>query len=242
MDGKFVAYYRVSTSKQAASGLGLEAQQTAVANYLNGGAWELVGEFTDVESGKRADRPELARAMDLCRLTGAKLLIAKLDRLARNVHFLSGLMEQGVDFVACDMPTANRLTVHIMAAVAQAEREAISARTKAGLESIRQRIATEGHHVSRTGRIITRLGNPSSKGKPDHLKATAAKIARADAYASRVAPTIKALRDAKLTLQAIADRLNELGFLTRRGASWTPMSVKRIMDRTDSRVLAETAA
>jgi DNA invertase Pin-like site-specific DNA recombinase len=242
MDGRFVAYYRVSTNRQAASGLGLEAQQAAVASYLNGGNWKLVGEFTDVESGKRVDRPELLKAMELCRLTGSRLLIAKIDRLARNVHFLSGLMEQGVDFLACDMPAATPLTVHIMAAVAQAEREAISARTKAGLESIRQRIATDGYHISRAGRRITRLGNPNPIAKPDHAKATAAVIAKADAYAARVAPTIKALRDGALTLQAIADRLNELGFLTPRGAAWSPMAVKRIIDRADATAATRIAA
>ena len=135
MQGKFVAYYRVSTAKQGSSGLGLDAQRQAVRDYLNGGAWELIAEFQEVESGKRSDRPELARAMERCRLTGATLLIAKLDRLSRNVHFLSGLMEQGVDFLACDLPTANKLTVHIMAAVAEQEREAISARTKAAIGS-----------------------------------------------------------------------------------------------------------
>lgn len=134
MDGKFVAYYRVSTAKQGASGLGLEAQREAVRAYLNGGSWELIAEFTEVESGKRDDRPELAQAMERCRLTGAKLLIAKLDRLSRNVHFLSGLMEQGVDFVACDMPTANKL---IRQAQREAERRYRAAYPEAGAISVK---------------------------------------------------------------------------------------------------------
>ena len=96
MEGKFIAYYRVSTKKQGQSGLGLEAQKSAVADYLNGGKWALVAEFTEVESGKRSDRPELGKALAMCRLRGATLVVAKLDRLARNVHFLSGLMQSKV--------------------------------------------------------------------------------------------------------------------------------------------------
>ena len=110
---KFVAYYRVSTAKQGRSGLGLEAQQDAVRSYLNGGSWQLVAEV--VESGKRNDRPELDRALGLCRLYGATLVVAKLDRLARNVAFISKLMESGIDFVAVDFPQANRLTVRSFA-------------------------------------------------------------------------------------------------------------------------------
>src|SRR3954453_7878453 len=113
--GKWVAYYRVSTQKQGASGLGLEAQRKAVADYLDGGRWNLVDEFTEIESGKRNDRPELAKALAACRRVGATLIIAKLDRLARNVAFVSNLMESGVEFTAVDFPTANRLTIHILA-------------------------------------------------------------------------------------------------------------------------------
>jgi DNA invertase Pin-like site-specific DNA recombinase len=128
---RFVAYYRVSTDRQGKSGLGLEAQREAVQSYLDGGSWTLAAEVTEVESGKRNDRPELDRALGLCRLYGATLVVAKLDRLARNVAFISKLMESGVDFVAVDFPQANRLTVHILAAVAEHEAAMISARTKA---------------------------------------------------------------------------------------------------------------
>ena len=138
-NGKFVAYYRVSTQKQGRSGLGLEAQRHAVAEFLNGGDWKIVGEFTEVESGKRSDRPELARALAMCRLHGARLVIAKLDRLSRNAHFLFGLQEAGVDFVAADTPHANRLTVGIMAIVADEERRMISARTKAAMAAAKAR-------------------------------------------------------------------------------------------------------
>lgn len=233
MDGKFVAYYRVSTAKQGASGLGLEAQKAAVRDYLDGGSWELVGEFEEVESGKHAARPALARAMELCDLTGARLLIAKLDRLSRNVHFLSGLMERGVDFVALDMPDANKLTIHIMAAVAEQEREAISARTKAALGSIKTRLANGGEHLSRrSGATIRRLGSPHglTVSRPD--LGTAAIKARADAFAAKVRPMIAELRGEGLAFAAIADQLNARKVRTARGSTWTGMAVKRVLDRT----------
>jgi DNA invertase Pin-like site-specific DNA recombinase len=139
MDGKFIAYYRVSTDHQGANGNGIAAQRKAVEDYLNGGRWKLVGEFTEVESGKRSDRPELEKALAACRKHKAKLVIAKLDRLSRNVHFISGLMERKVDFVACDMPSANAFMINVYAAVAQEERRMISDRTKAGLAAAKER-------------------------------------------------------------------------------------------------------
>jgi len=126
----YIAYYRVSTDRQGRSGLGLEAQRRVVAEYLAVSGLKPVSEFIEVESGRRTDRPELAKALAACRRHGSRLVIAKLDRLARNVAFVSGLMEAGVDFVACDMPHANRLTIHILAAVAEHEREMISTRTR----------------------------------------------------------------------------------------------------------------
>src|SRR6478736_6126805 len=131
--GKFIAYYRVSTDKQGKSGLGLDAQRRAVRDYLDGGKWELVGEYTEVETGKRADRLELEKAIAACKKHRARLIIAKLDRLSRNVAFISALMERKVDFVCCDNPTATKFTIHILAAVAEFEREAISMRTKEAL-------------------------------------------------------------------------------------------------------------
>lgn len=146
--GKFVSYIRVSTARQGASGLGLEAQQEAVQRFLNGGSWELLGEFKEVETGKGADalakRPQLGAALDACRKHGATLVIAKLDRLARNVHFVSGLMESKVRFVACDMPEANELTIHIMAAFAEHEAKRISQRTKDALAVAKARGAVLG--------------------------------------------------------------------------------------------------
>jgi len=232
MVSRFVAYYRVSTAKQGASGLGLEAQRRAVAEYLSGGG-ELVGEFEEVESGKRSDRPALSAAMERCRLTGSRLLIAKLDRLSRNVHFLSGLEEEGVDFVACDMPEANRLTVHIMAAVAQQEREAISSRTKAALGSIKARLAEGGEHVSRrSGQALTKLGSPRglTVSRPD--LGTLAVTEKADRFAARVRPVLEALRDEGLSLAAVAGRLNEMRVKSARGGLWTPMAVKRALERS----------
>ena len=137
--GKFVAYFRVSTDRQGKSGLGLEAQREAVLAYLDGGSWQLVGEFTEVESGKRSDRPQLAAALVACKKHKAKLVIAKLDRLSRNLAFIATLMDSGVEFVAVDNPHANKLTVHILAAVAQHEREMIAQRTKDALAAAKAR-------------------------------------------------------------------------------------------------------
>src|ERR671929_588621 len=129
-EGAFVAYYRVSTERQGRSGLGLEAQRKAVADFLNGGRWDLIAEFVEVESGKRDDRPKLAEALALCRLHNATLVIAKLYRLSRDAHFLLGLQKAGVRFVAADMPETDEMVVGIMAVVAQAERR-IAVRTGA---------------------------------------------------------------------------------------------------------------
>lgn len=232
MAGRFVAYYRVSTQKQGASGLGLDAQRRAVADYLGATSGELVGELEEIESGKRDDRPELAKAMELCHLTGARLLIAKLDRLSRDVHFLTGLKKQGVHFVACDMPEANELTVNIMAAVAEQERQAISERTRAALGSIKARLADGGTHVSRrSGKPLKRLGNPQglSVSRPD-LGAQATREA-ADRHAQKVGGVVQRLKAEGLSLAAVALRLEEMGARTPRGGAWTAMAVKRILDR-----------
>src|SRR5215210_2947233 len=163
-EGSFVAYYRVSTERQGRSGLGLDAQRKAVEDFLNGGNWRLVDKFTEVESGKQSDRPALAKAFRAWRLHGAKLVIAKLDRLSRDAHFLLGLEKAGVDFVAADMPTANRLTVGIMAMVADEERRMTSKRTKEALAAAKARgaqlggnrgaiISAEAREVSRKARL-----------------------------------------------------------------------------------------
>jgi DNA invertase Pin-like site-specific DNA recombinase len=216
-EGRFVAYYRVSTVKQGRSGLGLEGQQAAVRSYLNGGAWTLTDEFTEVESGKHDDRPELSRALDLCRLTGATLVIAKLDRLSRDAHFLLGLEKAGVDFVAADMPNANRLTVRLMAVIAQEEREMISKRTKDALAAAKAR--------------GQKLGGFRGGPVPDGHKGGEAVAEAADAFAARVAPIANEMRSAGLSLTAIAEALETKGIRTARGGAWTATAVRRILAR-----------
>jgi DNA invertase Pin-like site-specific DNA recombinase len=219
--GKFVAYYRVSTQRQGRSGLGLDAQKETVRNYLNGGDWQLVAEFTEVESGKRSDRPEFAKALAACRLHRATLVIAKLDRLSRNVHFVSNLMESGVEFVAVDFPQANKLTIHIIAAVAEHEAAMISQRTKDALAAAKKR-----------GKVLGGFRGKVPTAK-DRARSTEALQRKADARASDLAPTIAELQAAgKTSLRAIAEGLNELGIPTARGTGqWSATQVMRVLDR-----------
>jgi DNA invertase Pin-like site-specific DNA recombinase len=219
--GVFVAYYRVSTAKQGASGLGLEAQREAVRAFLNGGSWTLAAEFTEVESGKRNDRPELAKALQACRVYGARLVIAKLDRLSRDAHFLLGLEKAGVDFVAADMPMANRLTVGIMAMVADEERRMISARTKAALAAAKARGKKLGGN---RGAVLTVAARAAGRQ---------ARTFRADTRAADLAPVIAELRGrGVVTLNGIAQALTERGIPTPRGRSaWSAVQVRRAMDR-----------
>jgi DNA invertase Pin-like site-specific DNA recombinase len=218
--GEFVAYYRVSTQRQGRSGLGLEAQQTAVRDYLNGGDWRLVAEVTEVESGKRTDRPKLAEALKLCRIHDATLIIAKLDRLARNVAFISNLMESGVEFHAVDFPQANRLTVHILAAVAEHEAKIISERTRAALAAAKRRGVKLGGY---RGTVISKAMR----------KASADAIAkRADARAVDLGPTIAEVQAAGAkSLRDIATGLNERGITAARGGQWTAVQVSRVLSR-----------
>ena len=216
--GKFVAYYRVSTDRQGRSGLGLEAQQQAVRDYLNGGRWEPVAEFTEVESGRRNDRPELQKALAACRVHGATLVVAKWDRLARNAAFLLRLRDAGVEVRAVDMPEANRLTVTVMAAVAEHEAEAISARTKAALAAAKAR-----------GVVLGKPGNLTAEGAARGRQAgILTRRARASQRAADLAPTIEALRAAGArTLRDLANGLNQQGVPAPRGGSWTAGQVRR---------------
>jgi DNA invertase Pin-like site-specific DNA recombinase len=215
---RFIAYYRVSTDKQGKSGLGLEAQQQAVLQYLNGGSWELVAEFTEVESGKRDDRPQLAAALAACRKHKATLVIAKLDRLARNVAFIANLMEAGTDFVAVDMPEANKLVLHIMAAMAQHEREAISTRTKAALAAAKLRGKQLGGF----------RGGPSV----DQAKGTQANAERAKEWAQGdIGREVADMKARGWSMWEIAHHLNDLGVKTRRGGEWQATTVKRVLDK-----------
>lgn len=218
-DGKFIAYYRVSTDRQGRSGLGLEAQREAVTHYLNGGNWQLLEEFVEVESGKRDDnRPQLAAALAACRKHKATLVIAKLDRLARNVAFIANLMDSKAEFVAVDFPTANRLTLHIMAAFAEHEREMISARTKAALAVRKAQGAKLGNR--------TNLALAQAKG--------GATVRReADAFAANVLPVIERVKATGATsYNAIAKALNERGVKTAKGGTWAAATVRNVMLRT----------
>src|SRR5712671_5316301 len=217
----FVAYFRVSTDKQGASGLGLEAQREAVARYVAGAAGVIVAEFQEIESGKRNDRPQIAAALAACRLRRAALIIAKLDRLARNVSFISNLMESGVDFVACDNPHATRLTIHILAAVAEHEREMISQRTIAALAAAKAR--------------GVKLGNPNLQRRSGTRAlaaiATAVRSKRSAEHADAVRPYIDAARKAGCaSLGELAAALTARGVDTPAGGrQWSRAQVLRIV-------------
>lgn len=223
---KLVAYRRVSTARQGASGLGLEAQAKAIDDYAQAKRAQVIASFTEVESGKANDRPELTKALHLAQLTGATLVIAKLDRLSRNAAFLLTLRESGVSFVASDMPEANDLTVGIMALVAQQEREATSKRTKEALAAAKAR--------------GTKLGNPNgaaalrraSRGNTASLGAIKA---NADQHALNLLPVLQALRERGLeSLAAIAAALNQQGILTPRGGKWHKSSVRNLIQRLEA--------
>jgi DNA invertase Pin-like site-specific DNA recombinase len=221
--GSFVAYYRVSTAKQGSSGLGLEAQQTAVRDYLNGGDWKLVAEVVEVESGKNSNRPKLKEAERLCRLHGATLIIAKLDRLSRDAHFLLGMQKDlqgsGLRFVAADMPEANELTIGIMAVVAQAERKMISARTKAALAAAKARGKKLGGN---RGVVLTEAVQKAGR---------AVRTASANTWAKEVVgPSITELQTQGVTsLGGIAKALNERGIPSARGGQWSSVQVSRVL-------------
>lgn len=219
-DGRFVAYFRVSTVRQGVSGLGLDAQRESVMQFLNGGRWKMVAEFVEVESGRRSDRPKLGEALRACRLHGATLVVAKLDRLARNAHFLLGLKEAGVEFVCVDMPAANRLTVGIMAMVAEEEARMISTRTKAALAAAKRR--------------GTKLGTPANLTDEGRSKGARISASRrreiANQWAMDVAPTVIELVDGQgFTLRETADALNARSLPARRGGPWTPTQVARVL-------------
>jgi DNA invertase Pin-like site-specific DNA recombinase len=219
----FVAYYRVSTERQGKSRLGLEAQQQAVRQYLNGGSWSLVAEVVEVESGKRADRPKLAEALRVCKLHKADLIIAKLDRLARNVAFVSSLMESGVEFTAVDFPKANRLTIHILAAVAEHEAAMISTRTKAALAAAKAR-----------GKVLGGFRGVTFTAA-DHEAAAKARRARSITRAAELAPVVADLRNAGVvSLNGMAKALTERGIPGARGGSgWSPSQVSRLLANVD---------
>lgn len=216
--GKWVAYYRVSTARQGQSGLGLDAQRATVAAYLNGGPWQLVGEFQEVETGKGSNaldkRPQLRAALDQCRKDKATLIIAKLDRLARNVHFVSGLIESGVDFVAADMPQANKTMLQMHAVMAEWERDQTSKRTKEALAAAKAR-----------GVKLGTAGAANLRPMLEQRKAAA------DQYANKMRGVLLGLKARGLSQRAIADELNKLGIAPPRGGSWHLATVQRVMSR-----------
>jgi DNA invertase Pin-like site-specific DNA recombinase len=223
MEGKYISYLRVSTRSQGINGLGIEAQRSAIDNYLNGGNWKILKEFVEVESGKRDDnRPQLKAALDLCKRRKATLLIAKLDRLSRNVAFIANLYESKVEFVAVDFPYANKLTVHILAAMAEHEREMISKRTKEALRAAKAR--------------GVKLGSPVGLSEEARMMGTeaakAARIRKADEYARAIADVILEYKDRGMSLNAIARKLkDDEEPIPRGGINWTPTTVKNVLAR-----------
>ena len=215
MTTHFIAYYRVSTDRQGKSGLGLEAQQQTVNDYLQRIKGNLLESYTEIESGKRTQRPELAKALKSCKKQKATLIIAKLDRLARNVHFISGLMESGVDFIATDNPHANKLMIHLLAAFAEHEREQISQRTKDALAAAKRR----GVILGRNGAEILSKENRQ----------------KADLFASNLKSAIETIKmEGHKSVRAIAAELNRRAIPTAQpGARWHIANTHALLKRIE---------
>jgi DNA invertase Pin-like site-specific DNA recombinase len=214
----FIAYFRASTQKQEDSGLGLEAQRDAVLKHIQSTGGKLLRVYTEVESGTGSDalrkRPQLQQALEQCKKLGAVLVIAKLDRLGRNVHFLSGLMEAGARFVACDIPEANEFTIHVMAAFAQQESRRISERTREALAAAKAR--------------GTRLGRAGWKNLRPYV---AKRKEQADAFAARLAGQMEGFRLRSLTQRQMAEELNSIGIRAPLGGTWRLLQVQRTLAR-----------
>jgi DNA invertase Pin-like site-specific DNA recombinase len=222
---KVVAYFRVSTAAQGRSGLGLDAQREAVARYCQGRSCEVLAEYEEVESGKRNDRPALVQALHHAKITGATLVVAKMDRLSRNAAFLLALRDSGAKFVAADNPDVNDMTVGILAAIAEEERKAISARTKAALQAAKARGAVLGNPNGAEALRAAGRGN---------IAALAAIREAADRHAADIAPIIAHLRSqGRNSLRELAAGLNERHIQTPRGGIWHPTSVKNLLERVD---------
>ena len=216
----FISYYRVSTKKQSDSGLGLDAQKQTVNHYLQSVGGEVLDSFVETESGKKSDRPKLQKAIKNCQLKNAILLVAKLDRLSRDLHFVTSLQKSGIRFVVAENPEMNELTVHILAAMAQHETNMISDRTKKALAAAKAR--------------GVKLGNPrlSEAGGGDTTNARKAKKEKSDKYATDMSEVIGEIKESGVAgLMGIAQSLNSMGFTTSRGFKWTPCSVSRVVKR-----------
>lgn len=213
---RYVTYYRVSTTRQGVSGLGLEAQRQTVERYLSGRDKTVIESFTEVETGKGSNaldrRPQLRAALDLCKKTGATLLLAKIDRLARNVHFVSGLIETGVDFIAADMPNANKVMIQMHAVMSEWERDQISERTKAALAAAKAR-----------GVVLGATG-PSNLRRHTQERQDAAR-----AFQARLKPVLDGFVAQGLSRRRIAIRMNELGIKAPMGGAWSLGQVQRII-------------
>lgn len=218
---RYVAYLRVSTQRQGASRLGLEAQQVALAAHATRETDQIIETFVEIESGRNSDRPQLQRALHLCKLTGATLLIAKLDRLARSVAFIANLMESGVEFVAADLPYANKLTVHILAAMAEYEREAISDRTKAALRAARDR----GVKLGGPNRGANLRAQPPTSGSQRMCELA---DQRADDLRDLVSDI---MASGSRSLRAIGRELDRRHVSTPRGGCWGPAQVRNLLNR-----------
>ncbi|MGI4735051.1 MAG: recombinase family protein [Janthinobacterium lividum] len=216
---RYVAYYRVSTARQGQSGLGLEAQQAAVRGFLTPGA-EMVATFTEIESGRKNSRPQLQAAITQARQVDAVLLVAKLDRLARNVAFLSALMESRVRFQAVDLPTADEFTLHILAAVAQKEATAISTRTREALKAKKSR----GFELGTPTNLTAEARKKGSVAVQDNAKE--------NVNNRQAAQLAELLRATGLSLREIAARLNQSGYRTRRGKVFFAMGVQRLLAKS----------
>ena len=232
---KYVSYYRVSTAKQGESGLGLQAQIDAVKSYI-GNNGELVGEFTEIETGTRKrKRVEIYKAIDLAVKNKATLLVAKLDRLARDVEFTSALYNAGIEFICCDNPNANKLTIQLLSVIAEHEAEIISKRIKDALRVKKAKIEN-GIYTNKDGSSLRaingkyRLGNPNGFGDYQRLGVIKRKqLARENKANIQAVDIIGSSRKEVLTYQQIADKLNKLQYRTRNGKSFKPMQVKRLL-------------
>lgn len=225
MGRKIVSYLRVSTDRQGRSGLGLDGQRAAVEAYCSRIGALIVREFVEIESGRHDDRPKLSEALAFARRTKSRLLVAKLDRLSRSVKFIATVLDSGVEFAAADVPEANRLLLHVLAAVAENEALAISERTKTALQAAKARGVKLGSCNPRVPRL-----SRAARLKGSKLGAATCRQKAAEAYADLV-PTIVELRDQGLSLRAIAAHLNDEGHATRLETPWSLVQVRRVLSR-----------
>jgi DNA invertase Pin-like site-specific DNA recombinase len=217
---QYVTYLRVSTDRQGRSGLGLEAQRKAVSDFVTGKG-QIAAEYVEVESGKKNDRPQLARALVEAKRIGAVLLIAKLDRLARNVAFIANLLEAGVEIAAADMPQANRFLLHVMAAVAEHEAQAISERTRAALAAAKARGVALGWSIP----------SRQEEQRRAALKGAQRNAGKADQHAANVLPIVRQIAASGASLRRVADELNARGIKTARGGLWHAATVRNLLAR-----------